>query len=128
MSYFLDGRNIKNSNGTCIAVKGKEIADVQCSRNDLSHRWLYTGVGQILNMKTLKCLQWNNDLKQLTTAQCKASDETQRWTRKMNEEITLDSKRLTAKPLYFNSSTFWSYRGKSLIITIQLFKGSDSLG
>jgi hypothetical protein len=61
-------------------VKGQEIVRVNCSKNDLSLRWLRTALHYILNLKTLKCLQWNNDSQNFTASQCKVSyNEWQRW-------------------------------------------------
>ncbi len=110
-------------------MKGEKIVDVQCSKNDLSHRWLLIGIGSLLNMKTFKCLQWNNDLQELTTTQCKSLDITQHWTRATDGNITLNTPTLTAKPLYSNSVRDLRiniYKGKSFI-TIQLVEGPNSL-
>ncbi len=78
-------------------------------------------------MKTLKCLQWNNDLQELTTAQCKSIDKTQQWT-KMDGKLTLLGKPPIAKPLYSNLLTELvtsTYTGKSFITIIYLLKGAQ---
>ncbi len=96
-------------------MKGEEIADVQCSKNDLSHCWLFIPIAAILNMKTLKCLQWNDDLQELTTTKCNAVDKTQRWTRALDGKIALNTRTLLAKPLYSSTRVLHVniYKGKS---------------
>ena len=123
---FPDGKNITNSNGECLGVKEQKVVEVECSKNDLSQRWLRVALFHILNMKTLKCLQWNNVLEELTIAQCKSYELAQHWL--PNEEIVFNSTVSGSKRvLYSNFSEITNiYKGKSFII-IQLFKGSNTL-
>jgi transcription antitermination factor NusA-like protein len=98
---FSDGQYITNGNGKCLGVKGRRIEAVRCNRNEISLRWLWTGIGNIMNLKTLKCLQWNKASNEFTTEQCKSMEITQIWTAK-DERVTLNDRTFKPEPLYVN--------------------------
>ena len=93
------GEYIKNSKGECLGVKGQKLAKVPCSEDDLSLRWQRSQLFHLLNVKALKCLQWNNDSQECTVAQCKAASEIQQWTSFGKWEIILNAN-IKVKPLY----------------------------
>ena len=99
--HFSDGHYIKTNDGKCLGVRNQKIFNATCT-NDFSFRWMWIGISNILNLKTLKCLEWNDALKEFTTAQCRTEKATQQWTGdpKDHTKIMLNDKNLdTMKPL-----------------------------
>ena len=103
--HFSDGKYIKNGKGKCLRATGQTIVEVPCSRNDLSLRWQRIRLFHLLNIKTLKCLQWN-DAQEFTVARCKSHDEMQQWLKDPNEKkkIALTKTTIDVKPIYSNLS------------------------
>ena len=88
-----------------MGVKGQKLVKVPCSENDLSLRWQRSRLFHLINVKSLKCLQWKNDTQEFTVAQCKDDNEMQHWfsivSRKWKKTI---GPNIEAKPLYSNLS------------------------
>jgi hypothetical protein len=97
---------------------------VNCSKNDLSLRWLWTGLLQILNLKTLKCLQWNNDSQNFTVSQCEVSNnEWQRWEiEKGKIMLYVNNKKIKTEKLNFSAREITSYQGNQNYLAINLIK------
>ena len=113
-AFFSDGHYLTTNNGKCLGVSKRKIYKTSCT-NDLSLRWIYFGFLHILNLKTLKCLEWNYNSKEFTTAQCKSDKEEQHWSHK-DEKIILNGKKVNiTKPLkssLFSNGGGRSYKGK----------------
>jgi hypothetical protein len=103
-------------------VKGQEIVEVNCSKNDLSLRWLWILPLHLLNVKTLKCLQWNKSSQNFTIAQCNEGNDSQQWSVDRNGKISLNTMDFKAKEL--KSTTFpinlIPYQGNQNYLTINL--------
>jgi hypothetical protein len=105
-------------------VKGQEIVKVNCSKNDLSLRWSWTGLRYILNLKTLKCLQWNNTSQLITASQCNASDdEWQRWFVNIAGKIMLAiNEEIKTEELNFSARKLTLYKGNQNYLAINSLK------
>ena len=112
-----DGHYLKTNDGKCLGVRNQKIFNASCT-NDFSFQWMWFGFLNILNLKTLKCLEWNDALKEFTTAQCRTDKAIQQWTGDPKEyrKIILNDKTLdTMKPLQsslFTKRGSRSYKGK----------------
>ena len=84
-------------------MKDEEIVEVPCRENNLSFLWQRIELFNLLNIKALKCLQWNKELQNLTVAQCKEGIATQHWSTEKTKILPADIT-VIGKPLYSNLS------------------------
>jgi hypothetical protein len=105
-------------------VKGQEIVKVNCSKNDFSLRWLWTGLHYILNLKTLRCLQWNNTSQNFTASQCKVIDA--RWQRWAIENgkimLEINDANIQTEKLDFSAGMPTPYKGNQNYLAINSLK------
>ncbi|XP_028410783.1 uncharacterized protein LOC114533464 [Dendronephthya gigantea] len=100
-----DGSYLKNGDGECLGVKNQIISTTNCSKDDLSQRWLWTGFGNIMNLKVHKCLRWNNSTQKLITEQCNTANIAQIWKQSDRELLS------NGRTLYNNFTGSEQYQG-----------------
>ena len=116
-----DGYYLKTVDKKCLEVKNQIISPTKCSEDDLSQRWLWTGVGNLLNLKSLKCLQWNNSIQEFTTEQCNSANDAQMWTPQNNGSLWKfipKSDSPNARPLTADFEKIMDYKGTFSIVKL----------
>ena len=112
----------------CIGVTDdEEVVNMNCNKHDLSVKWIWTlHHGQMLNLKTLKCLKGENKKtnKSFSVEKCDSSVLRQQWECKKKGQLLKNKEAMgfklkwlmPGKDSYFQNCTenIYSYKGKVL--------------